>query len=108
MSTEKQEQALPSGLVAIKRIANPTKQVIYVNNAFVFANQWDIQMTFATVREVSPGEFGSVDEATIIMTPEHALAFAKALENTLHSYSQSQGTIREIKAVELSSTSEKS
>jgi|SRR5271157_1208444 len=96
-----------SGLFQIKRVLNPNRPVIYTNNAFVMMNQWDLQVSFALVHEVAIGEFGSVDEVTVIMTPEHALAFSKALQRTLDIYASTQGAIRIIKPPEVPITPEK-
>ena len=85
------------GVMKVERVHNVNKPTFYANNTIVMANQWDIQFVFSLVHETAPGQIGSVDEAMIIMTPEHALAFSKALQSSLESYAASQGGIRVVK-----------
>jgi hypothetical protein len=96
-----QMQGMPIGTLAIKRVENPNRPVIYSNNVVVTGNQWDFQLYFSLVHEVSPGTFGAVEEALVILTPEHALALSKALQRTLETFAQQQGAIREIKSAEI-------
>jgi len=85
----------------IRRAANPGKPVFYVNNAQIIANQWDVQLYFSLVQETTPGEFAAVESALIIMTPEHALALSKALQQTLDTYARQQGSIRDVQQISL-------
>lgn len=103
--TEQKTDGHPEGgaVLEVKRIANPNRQSFYANNTIVAVNQWDVQMYFSLVNETSPGQFGAVEQALIIMTPEHALAFSRALQKGLENYARNQGTIRDIKPVALAS-----
>ncbi len=101
------DKQVSTGVFPIQRIPNPNRQTFYANNTFVAGNQWDIQFYFSLVHEITPGQFGAVEETLVIMTPEHALAFSKALEKALAGYSASQGGIRDIKSPELPAPSEK-
>lgn len=97
-----EEARKPTGaMFQIKRVANPQKPIMYINNAQVMANQWDVQLYFSLVQETNPGEFAAVDSAVVIMTPEHALALSKALQQTLESFAKQQGVIREITQISL-------
>lgn len=89
------------GIVQIKRMANAERPVFYVNNAQVFASQWDVQLYFSMVHEVTPGDFAAVESALVIMTPEHALALTKALQLTLDAYAKQQGNIRDIVPIQV-------
>jgi hypothetical protein len=90
-------------IMEIKRIPNQSgeRPTFYVNQALIFANQWDVQINFALVHEASPGQFAAVDTALVIMTPEHALSLSKALQKTLDAYTKQQGEIRDIKPLTL-------
>jgi len=85
----------------IERVPNPGRSVLYSNNAFVVSTQWDIQMYFSFVHEVTPGNFAGVEQALVVMTPEHALQLLRALQKNLESYEAGQGKIRDIKPVEV-------
>jgi Protein of unknown function (DUF3467) len=57
----------------------------YVNNAQVTASAWDVTLYFG---EVIPqlgveGDLEVVSRTVVVMSPEHAKAFLKALETTL-------------------------
>lgn len=94
------KQSLPVGLYQVNRTSNPNRPVLYVNNSLIVVNQWDAQMYFSLIQETSPGQFGSIEQALVVMTPEHALAFSKALQQSLEGYEKSQGRIRVIKPTE--------
>lgn len=85
----------------VKRILSPNRQTIYSNSTIVFGNQWDIQMYFGLMSETSPDTYETIDQALVIMTPEHALAFSKALQENLRKFEEHGGKIREVKKVEV-------
>lgn len=89
-------QGMPIGKIQVQRIPSASRPVIYANNTIVTGNQWDFQMYFSLIHEVAPGTMGAVEEVLIIMTPEHALAFSKALQRTLATFTKEQGEIREV------------
>ena len=97
------DKQVSTGIFPIQRIPNPNRQTYYANNTFVAGNQF----YFSLVHEIAPGQFGAVEETLVIMTPEHALAFSKALQKALEGYSASQGGIRDIKSPEMPAPSEK-
>jgi hypothetical protein len=91
---------MQGGIIQVQRIANPNRPVIYANNSLVVGTQWDIQMYFSLVHEIAPMQFGAVEEVMVVMTPEHALAFVKALRTNLDKYEEAQGKVREIKVIQ--------
>jgi hypothetical protein len=107
MSEQKTNEPMTLGVMNVARVPNPSRPTFYANNTVVMANQWDLQLNFGLIHETIPGQFGSLDEVLIIMTPEHALALSNALQGALQAYSASQGEIRKIKSPEIS-TPEKS
>lgn len=91
----------------VERAANPSRSVIYVNNTVVENSQVDIQLYFSFVHEVTPGKFASVEQLLVVMAPEHALQFSKALQRNLEGYETAHGKIREIRLEEKPGEKEK-
>jgi len=99
-SQKEKDDSLDHKVQRVQRVTNPNRVTVYANSAIVIANQWDIQVTFGLMHETSPGKLEVVDQALVVMNPEHALAFSKALNRTVASYEKTNGKIREIKPVE--------
>lgn len=92
---------MQGGVIQVQRIGNPNRPIVYANSSLVVGTQWDIQLYFSLVHEIAPTQFGAVEEVMVVMTPEHALAFAKALKENLEKYEAAQGKVREIKAIQI-------
>jgi hypothetical protein len=90
-----------TGLIQVQCLVNPNRPIIYANNSLIIGTQWDIQMYFSLVHEIAPTQFGAVEEAMIVMTPEHAMALLKALKENLEKYEAAQGKIRDIKIIQI-------
>lgn len=89
---------------AVQRVKSPEFQMYYCNNTLVMSNQWDFQFYFSQIREAEVGKWVAQERAAVVMTPEHALAFSKALKACLEAYEAGQGKIREIKPAQVPST----
>jgi hypothetical protein len=89
----------------VANVVNPNRATVYANSAVVTTNQWDIQVYFGCLQETGPGKVEVVDQAAVIMNPEHALAFSRALQQVLQAYERASGKIREIKPLELPTAS---
>lgn len=88
------------GPVRVERVA-VSRPVFYANNTITMVNQWDVQFVFALIHEIAPGQLSSADQAVVIMTPEHALAFSKSLQKSLEAFTKAQGEIRVVEAVQV-------
>jgi hypothetical protein len=66
---------------------------IYANNAQVRVLPWDIRIDFGEVSEITGGEFVVERKAYITMSPTHAKAFLKVLEDDLSNYEKQFGKI---------------
>ena len=84
----------------VVRIKPPDTKFIYSNSVAILATQWDFQFIFGQVREGEPGQFVAEDQVTIVMTPEHALALFKAIEQNIRRFKEASGSeIREVRPV---------
>jgi hypothetical protein len=74
----------------------------YTNNAQIEANPWDLKLVFGEIEktEMVPGGEGAPkiyveDKARIVMSPQHAKALMKALQENLAQYEAQMGPIPE-------------
>jgi hypothetical protein len=72
----------------------------YANNAQIEANPWDLKLIFGEVEktEMAPEGVAKIyveDKARIVMSPQHAKALMKALQENLAQYEAQMGLIPE-------------
>lgn len=70
---------------------------IYVNSSRMGVSPWDVRLTVGQVVELGAGQVNQ-DEATLIMSPQHAKQFLRSLEKTIGSYEEVFGPIADLTA----------
>lgn len=79
------------GRAAVK---SPEHKIFYVNSSRMGISPYDVRVIVGQVVEVAEGQVNE-DQATIIMSPEHAKAFLRSLEKTIASYEETFGEIKD-------------
>ena len=68
----------------------------YANYGSVMATPFDIQLIFADIAELGPGEVVATAQARIIMAPEHAALLAAALQKRMEAFVLQHGSLRPV------------
>src|SRR3989304_820553 len=69
-------------------------RIHYVNSSRMAVSPWDVRLTVGQVIEAA-GRQVNQDEATLIMSPQHAKQFLQSLEKTIRQYEEMFGAIPE-------------
>ena len=70
----------------------PGFRVIYINSSRMAVSPWDVRIVVGQVVEAGSGQQNQ-DEATLVMSPQHARQFLRSLEKTVNSYEEIFGPI---------------
>lgn len=76
----------------LRIVKSQEHRVFYVNSSRMGISAWDVRMIVGQVVELGEGQVNE-DQATIIMSPEHAKMFLRNLEKTIASYEETFGEI---------------
>lgn len=98
MADEIEKLALGKFAADIPTAQGPGHRIIYVNSSRMGVSPWDVRMIVGHVVEVGGGQLNQ-DEATLVMSPQHAKQFHKSLTKTLSSYEEIFGPISDLSAV---------
>lgn len=68
---------------------------IYSNGVQLSMSPWDIRMDFGQMLDDEPNKPELFSDVSVLMSPSHAVAFLKALENTIIKYENAFGPIND-------------
>ena len=77
----------------IENVRDDTPAPVYANNVTLYVSRWDLKFSFGEIKDVTDEKLRVNERVVVVMSPQHALAFAETLNKNLKTYEDHFGPI---------------